>query len=117
MSKLQARLRSRASNLQCGLCYFCELLMCTGALGEFAAALRLPVKCARHFQCTAEHLHPLGEGGPTTASNIVAAHAYCNRTRHRRKKPQSPAAYKARVARAVAKGTWFTAQILRQRED
>jgi hypothetical protein len=112
MTKIQSNLRNEAARRQSGRCYYCGAPMCTGSLELFAAANGLSLNTAREFVCTAEHLIALSERGETTADNIVAAHLFCNRTRHRRKKPQPPALYKARIARKVASNQWFTSNAL-----
>ena len=58
------------------------------------------------LQCTAEHLLPQSEGGRDTLANIAAACAHCNRTRHKRKLPPQPAAYREQVRRRVERGRW-----------
>ncbi|WP_366919309.1 HNH endonuclease [Variovorax ginsengisoli] len=55
------KLRRRACRAQDGLCFYCRLQMTNP---------------------TAEHLIPRQHGGPTTASNIVAACRRCNERRH-----------------------------------
>ncbi|WP_213946981.1 HNH endonuclease [Luteibacter sp. dw_328] len=67
---------------------------------------RLP--SARHFQCTAEHLHARQDGGRDTRTNIVAACWYCITRRHRRKRPLAPHAYRRHVRARVAIGKWHS---------
>ncbi|WP_367648038.1 HNH endonuclease [Ruegeria arenilitoris] len=61
---------------------------------------------ARWFQCTAEHLLAASEGGPLSPDNIVAACKFCNWTRHKSKRPLSPAVYKRQVLRRLELGKW-----------
>lgn len=97
---------------QAGRCYYCGLPMWDDALNDCP-----PAECRRGRQpkplrCTAEHLLPRSEGGTDRAENIVAACLFCNRTRHRAKRPRSPEAHRAHVRRRMAKGRWLAAQIV-----
>ena len=97
-------LRQQAYDRQGGLCFYCGVPMWL----NFPAELTGP-KCAAaatRLRCTAEHLEPQSEGGPDTASNIAAACAHCNHTRHKRKEPPGPARYREEVRRRVARGGW-----------
>ena len=110
--KKQARLRDDAARRQSDRCYYCKALMCIGPEAEFANAHGLRPRTAGMFRCTAEHLVPLSEGGPTTPGNIVAAHRYCNSMRHRSRQPRDHATYKRRVETSVLAGRWPTAALL-----
>lgn len=96
---------------QAGRCYYCDLPMWDDALDGCAAAECRHGRLPKPLRCTAEHLLPRSEGGEDTADNIVAACLYCNRTRHRAKRPKSPEAYRAHVRRRMAKGRWLAAQV------
>lgn len=97
-------LRLQAFNRQNGLCWYCNVRMWLTSPEELPEA-----KCAEaagRLRCTAEHLQPRSEDGRDTPSNIVAACAHCNQTRHKRKKPPHPAAYRQEVRRRVENGSW-----------
>lgn len=97
-------LRRQAFNRQRGLCYYCEVRMWLNSPEE----LGLPECSAasRRLQCTAEHLVSRSDGGRDSATNIVAACAHCNQTRHRQKRPPEPPQYLAEVRGRVARGGW-----------
>lgn len=57
-------MRETASKRQGGVCYWCDRPL--------------------DNDCTADHLTRLADGGRTNITNIVAAHAKCNNTRHQR---------------------------------
>jgi 5-methylcytosine-specific restriction endonuclease McrA len=93
-TKLQ-RSRQLAFQHQGGKCFYCEATMwLEGPPG------------ARSLRCTAEHLIPRSEGGGDGPDNIVAACARCNHTRHKRKRPPTPAVYRQEVQRRVSRGGW-----------
>lgn len=98
--------RSTAFFRQDGYCYYCDCQMWLANPVPFMAEYGITELQARRLQCTGEHLHPASEGGGTTLANIVAACWFCNVTRHRRAKPQSPSAYRARVRGRMAQGRW-----------
>jgi len=105
--------RRKAFEHQRGDCFYCgvamwlttpfELLGCTSERSGYA-----------RLRCTAEHLVPQCEGGSDMSDNIVAACAHCNHTRHKRKRPPPPAAYRAEVMRRVQRGSWHQSWV-RQR--
>jgi hypothetical protein len=98
-----ASLRAFAFKNQHGRCYYCRQPMWQKSPSEIGLSLRH----GRHFQCTAEHLQALQDGGRDTAGNIVAACWFCNSRRHRRGDPApSPQAYKALVQQRMAAGRW-----------
>lgn len=72
----------------------------------FAKTHKITEKEAAKFQCTAEHLLALCDGGKNNKRNIVAACLYCNQKRHKRKKPPEPQTYKQLVQRRIIKGKW-----------
>lgn len=93
--KTSSRARERAFSQQNGLCYYCGRPMAPSTQWPHALA------------CTAEHLVAKCDGGGNGRGNIVAAHAFCNRARHARKRPMSPPKYKQHVQRRVAAGRWL----------
>ena len=98
--KNSTRFRNDAFQRQGGSCYYCNFRMWTVGGDNF------PPRYLRRLQCTAEHLVPLSQGGLTNATNIVAACLYCNRTRHKAKRPLDFATFKARVQRRLSSGKW-----------
>jgi hypothetical protein len=107
-SNIIRRNREAAAGRQRWLCFYCKLPM-SGADSPFEMALTsLDSSCA----ATAEHLVAQQDGGGHISSNIVAAHAFCNRRRHRCKWPPSPAAFRDRVQTRIKRGRWFPAPIL-----
>lgn len=96
-------LRRRKMIEQGGRCHYCSLPMWDGSAAPDCTTQAGPIP----LRCTAEHLRPRCEGGGNTADNIVAACWYCNTHRHRRKKPLSPEAHRARVQRRMASGKWL----------
>jgi len=96
---------------QSGLCYYCGLPMWDKALDH-----RVPATCRsdglpKILRCTAEYLTARSEGGTNAAENIVAACWFCNNSRHRRKCPPSPEAYRTHVRQRMAAGRWLAAQV------
>jgi 5-methylcytosine-specific restriction endonuclease McrA len=98
-------LRRQAFERQGGRCYYCGVCMWLTAPTELPGA---PQKASAwpRLRCTAEHLLAQSEGGRDTLSNIAAACALCNHTRHKRKKPPEPHAYRAEVRRRMKGGAW-----------
>jgi|SRR6185503_18125039 len=88
------RFRDAAFVFQRGLCHYCAKPMWRHDPAAFVAAQGVTLRQARQLQSTAEHLLARRDGGGDTADNIVAAHLACNRGRHRRKVPPSPARWK-----------------------
>ncbi len=106
MTALLYRSRSRAFARQHGRCFYCGQPMWLGDSAPFQKRFNLSADAAQRFQCTAEHLHPRGEGGRDSRANIVAACVFCNRHRHKTQLPKGPAAYREYVQRRVARGRW-----------
>ena len=91
--------RALAFERQHGLCCYCDLPMWLfDRHGPAGPGL---------MQCTAEHLRARSAGGGDEPANIAAAHAHCNRLRHRRKKPPGPARFRLEVRRRVQAGRWL----------
>jgi hypothetical protein len=101
--------RSLAFNAQNGLCYYCGRPMCPSQdhIPIFADSFHISQACAKALLVTAEHLQARCEGGRDVATNIVAAHALCNRRRHQSKKPMAPQIFCVHVARRCDHGKWF----------
>jgi 5-methylcytosine-specific restriction endonuclease McrA len=112
-SKL-AKIRQHAYSQQQYRCYYCEHLMWADNPIEFVRTYRVSIAAARLFQCTAEHLVPTSCGGRDSMENIVAACLFCNRTRHRAKKPLKPSEYRGKVRARVSRGRWFPFGLARQ---
>lgn len=101
-------LRKVAFHAQNGCCFYCDQPMWLWANRIFANFYGMSIRRARHFQCTGEHLVPHSEGGDISLENIVAACAFCNRQRHRRKSVLDPLTYRKFVQRRLSKGLWNT---------
>jgi 5-methylcytosine-specific restriction endonuclease McrA len=101
-----ARRREAKMRAQAGLCHYCSQPMWSGDPTRFRAAYGLSKAGAHLFRCTAEHLKPRCEGGTDSLDNLVAACWFCNVTRHRRKRPLDPDAYRAMVRRRLQAGHW-----------
>jgi hypothetical protein len=106
MSSYQQRLRRRACERQRSLCVYCQHPMWSQHWEEFARLHGYSVRVARRFQCTAEHLLPVSEGGSTTPENIVACCRFCNENRHRTQRALSSACYAVHVERCMSAGRW-----------
>jgi len=107
-------LRLQAFKRQEGLCYYCGIRMWLSSPEELPGPPRKSAAVAK-LRCTAEHLTPQSEGGRDTTSNIVAACAHCNQTRHKRKQPPAPPAYREEVRRRVARGSWHASWVFDQK--
>jgi hypothetical protein len=91
---------------QGGRCFYCDQPMWIGDPVPFAVLYAIGVQRARQLQATAEHLLARSEGGSDNAENIVAACAFCNRTRHKTVRPLTPEAYRRRVQSRMVQGKW-----------
>jgi 5-methylcytosine-specific restriction endonuclease McrA len=96
---------------QGGHCYYCGLPMWDDGLEHRLPAICKSSELPKILRCTAEHLLPRSEGGANSGKNIVAACWFCNTSRHRRKLPLSPGAYRAHVQRRMAAGRWLAGQM------
>ncbi len=101
-TKIQ-NLRLRAFQQQHGRCWYCGVQMWHHDPAELPG---IPVKSAWRLRCTAEHLLAQCDGGRDEASNVVAACAHCNHTRHKRKNPPEPNAFLVDIRMRVARGGW-----------
>ena len=97
--------RRQAFDRQGGRCYYCHAAIWQLTPDELPAKAPSPRAAARP-RCTAEHLVPNFDGGQDSAANLVAACLQCNWTRHRRKAPPSPEAFRRWVAARVRRGAW-----------
>lgn len=103
-NRIQVR-RRRAFEQQDGRCYYCGVRMWLTSPDELPAGRRGEAALAL-LRCTAEHLVAQCDGGTHAATNIVAACARCNHSRHRLHKPPEPPAYRKHVAKLVAQRCW-----------
>ena len=71
-------------------CFYCDAPMWDREPAQFMNRYRVSRREAELLQCTAEHLTARQDGGSNTRQNIVAAHAFCNRHRHRTDAPLCP---------------------------
>ena len=101
-TKIQ-NLRLQAFQHQQGRCWYCGVQMWHQDPAELPG---IPVKSAWRLRCTAEHLLAQCDGGRDEASNVVAACAHCNHTRHKRKNPPQPDLYLADIRKRIARGGW-----------
>ncbi len=97
--------RKRAFELQGGRCYYCGVRMWLTSFDELAVCRRSEAALAK-LRCTAEHLVAQCDGGTNAGSNIVAACARCNHTRHRLCRAPTPQAYRNIVAKLTARQCW-----------
>ena len=98
--------RSCAAQDQQWLCFYCDLPM-SGAGSPYGKLLS---NVGDQFCSTAEHLSARQDGGSNCRTNIVAAHAICNRRRHRRGTPVDPEAFRELVQRRLLRRRWFDAK-------
>lgn len=105
-------LRRQAFHRQSGRCWYCSVRMWLASPKELSrpGAAASAVK----LRCTAEHLVAQCEGGGHTAQNIVAACAHCNHTRHKRKVPPAPDAYREEIRRRTRRGAWHPRWVFEQ---
>jgi 5-methylcytosine-specific restriction endonuclease McrA len=101
-TKIQ-NLRLRAFQQQQGRCWYCGVQMWHRDPAELPG---IPAKNSSRLRCTAEHLQARCDGGRHEASNVVAACAYCNHTRHKIKPPPAPNTYFQRIRKKIAQGGW-----------
>lgn len=102
-------LRKLAAESQKWHCYYCGLPM-GGKGSPYAEAIPSEKK---RLWVTAEHLHARQDEGKDSRVNIVAAHAVCNRCRHRAQNPKSPPEFATLVKSRVAKNKWFNGSELK----
>ncbi|WP_368411039.1 MULTISPECIES: HNH endonuclease [Rhizobium] len=83
----------------------------------FKTRYSLSSRAVRHFRCTAEHLKARSDGGRDIEENIVAACHYCNRTRHRTKRPKDAVSYASFVRSRIGEGRWRPVWLRHQKSD
>ena len=98
--------RRKAFLAQSGRCFYCRAEMWLTHPERFATRHGLSEREARRFKCTAEHLVARCDGGPDSQTNIVAACAFCNATRHKFRRAPEPATYVQHVHRRLSTGRW-----------
>lgn len=101
-TKLQL-LRTKALADQHGRCWYCTVRIWNKSPSELPGLLP---EQYRHLQATAEHLRARCDGGGDTRDNVVAACFRCNHTRHQRKQPPQPAAFRSEIERRIRAGRW-----------
>ncbi|PKQ82961.1 hypothetical protein AOX56_00110 [Aeromonas sobria] len=84
---------------------------------QFSDQYQINKQQVDHFQCTGEHLLAKCDGGPNSASNIVAACKYCNQARHKDKDPLTATQYKKKVKSLAKMGQWYTSKILQKAQQ
>lgn len=96
------KLRNEAAEAQDWLCLYCGLPMAGPGSphhNELAGFSEL--------HTTAEHLRARCDGGGDHPDNVAAAHDWCNRHRHRRKRPMAHDRFAVHVRKRIAVGRWF----------
>lgn len=104
--------RAIAFHEQGGRCYYCDKPMWLDDPSAFAQKHGLPDSRLKNLQATAEHLVAQCDGGGNAKSNIVAAHALCNRRRHQRKTALPPERFRDLVQRRMADHRWHDPVVL-----
>jgi hypothetical protein len=99
-------LRHKAAESQGWQCYYCQLPMWETDPKIFATRFRVSGRAALLFRCTAEHLEARCDGGRDIQENIVAACQYCNKNRHRKKRPKDATSYASFVRSRIEEGRW-----------
>ncbi|MUV14365.1 HNH endonuclease [Noviluteimonas gilva] len=117
MSKSIQNNRLRAFNAQKGRCHYCACPIWLDDERAFALAWpQLTRKQRSQCRATAEHMQAKQDGGTNRRDNIVAACCYCNRSRHRRRRPLDDIHYRAFVRSRVARGKWPTMKWIGHRQ-
>lgn len=99
------RLRRQAYHRQDRRCCYCAVPMWLLEPEELPSKPPSPAAALR-IRCTAEHLVPKSDGGRDVEGNVAAACLHCNLTRHRRKIPLAPEAFRRMVGARVSRGAW-----------
>lgn len=100
--------RLQSFNKQEGRCWYCGVQMWQLSPAELGCA---PNRAASRLRCTAEHLIAKCDGGKDIATNVVAACAHCNSTRHKRKNPPTPDLYLLQVHTRLNRGSWHNSWV------
>jgi hypothetical protein len=111
------RIRYQAFQRQNGRCYYCRYPIWEDSPINFLHRYGLSTRQASQLRSTAEHLFPRSIGGASTCANIVAACAFCNRTRHRCKRPLKSGAYRRRVQQRAQDGSWHSFRVPRSADE
>ena len=98
--------RKRHAAEQQHRCFYCSFPMWVDDGDGFARRHGISRAEAKRFQCTAEHLKALQDGGTSRVDNIVAACRFCNQNRHRRPVPAAVEPYRSLVRKRVARQSW-----------
>ena len=106
MSNNISKQRLAAFKKQSSKCYYCGCMMWLKNRKHFALEHGISELEASRFQCTGEHLLAKCDGGKNSYKNIVAACIFCNKTRHKMKKPPVPTRYKSHIQTRLGKGKW-----------
>lgn len=110
-------LRRKAAESQKWQCYYCDFPMWETDPEAFRARFALSSRAVLHLRCTAEHLEAQCDGGGDTEENIVAACHYCNKTRHRPRRPKDAASYAKFVRSLMKQGRWHPVRLTHQTSD
>lgn len=101
-----SKLRHQASIKQGHRCYYCGQPMWEDDPANFISNYGVTKRQVRLCRCTAEHLVARQDGGRDVSQNIVAACAYCNQGRHKKKIAPSPGAMRQEVQKRLSRGQW-----------
>jgi HNH endonuclease len=77
----------------------------------FANQYGIPLRLARFYECTGEHLIAHKDGGSVSQANIVAACWLCNQRRHKRKHELDPDNFISLVQRRIKGGRWHPVRL------
>jgi 5-methylcytosine-specific restriction endonuclease McrA len=97
---------------QQGQCYYCFQPMWEKNGEDFAVMHGLSASQVKRLRSTAEHLVAQQNGGCDTRQNIVAACTYCNRTRHKTRRPKTSTDYAQMVRKKLCKGKWHGIKLM-----
>lgn len=109
-SRIQ-NLRRRAAESQGWRCFYCHYPMWEIEPKSFSTRFRVQGRAVLRFRCTAEHLEARCDGGLDTEENVVASCLYCNKNRHKRKRPKDAASYVIFVRSRLKRGRWHPVAI------
>ena len=98
--------RRKAFLEQSGRCFYCNAEMWRTQPERFASRHGPSKREALRFKCTSEHLVARCDGGSDSQTNIVAACAFCNATRHKFRCAPEPTTYAKHVHRRLRTGRW-----------
>lgn len=106
--KLLAEIKKAQAARQDWRCYYCDFPMWSEDPVKFGREHRIALRHVPRFQCTAEHILPRSDGGTDDPNNIVAACAFCNRTRHELGTVLPTILYRLFVKEKLDAGEWHT---------